>query len=203
MTPDYIHVNNIWFELFIACFFRNLTSDLQILWEPASEWGNFLWSHFLGEKMLLEPERLSDKSLDALRLKWTLEIDEASEDVDKLDEERRCLSLESSEMVWLLVNPVVELENRWTLLTSAGVAPFLISAESRLRVCWSFLFARVFEPDEEQEKTLFIPAMIWDTDWRPKHNPHVNLTDWLNNRWWRLAVNDRCKHVFYQENDLY
>lgn len=49
-------------------FFYNLTSDLQILCEAASDWGNFLWSHFLGEKMLLEAERCRDKSLDALRL---------------------------------------------------------------------------------------------------------------------------------------
>lgn len=112
--------------------------------------------------MLLEAERCRDKSLDALRLpllksKWRLESDEASEDVDRLDVESRGLSLGSAPR--LSVNPAVELElqqdDERGPLASPSVALFLSSAESKLRVCCSFLFARVLEPDEEHEKTLF------------------------------------------------
>lgn len=132
--------------------FCSLTS-LLLLWEEISECGNFLWSHFLGEKMLLDPARLSDASLDALRLPllqswWILRENDASEDADKLEVETRGVGLGLSGDVW----PPVEQRDLWW---SPDPPQLPISAESRLRVWRTFFFARVFEADGEHEKTLF------------------------------------------------
>lgn len=103
--------------------------------------------------MLLDPEMLSDKS------RLPLEMEEASENADKLAEERRG---STEGLSGLLLNPDVELEVRQKERgAAAGFPPggepqVRVRAESRLRVCWSFRLERVLEfPDEEQEKTLF------------------------------------------------